>query len=183
MYQKKLCAVMTTLSTDLQESAIRQYLTLTAVLTNRYKMKQLLTLLENLVNTNILQARSALSFLPIFLLIYVFVLFIFKGFFDFRMLCDCILASDKLVYENADYWIECFNLIRRIIGGVDYKGVREIMKVGWFDHEHPLIIWVYFVYVLYACTVFSSIYFYYLYVTHFPWLVGKGDHVYTSTKK
>jgi mediator of RNA polymerase II transcription subunit 23 len=57
MYQKKLCAVMTTLSADLQESAIRQYLTLTAVLTNRYKMKQLLTLLENLVNTNILQAR------------------------------------------------------------------------------------------------------------------------------
>lgn len=62
MYQKKLCAVMTTLSTDLQESAIRQYLTLTAVLTNRYKMKQLLTLLENLVNTNILQARSAFEF-------------------------------------------------------------------------------------------------------------------------
>lgn len=57
---------MTTLSTDLQESAIRQYLTLTAVLTNRYKMKQLLTLLENLVNTNILQARWAISynFLP-----------------------------------------------------------------------------------------------------------------------
>lgn len=48
---------MTTLTADLQESAIRQYLTLTAVLTNRYKMKQLLTLLENLVNSNILQAR------------------------------------------------------------------------------------------------------------------------------
>lgn len=46
------------------------------------------------------------------------------------MLCDCILTSEKLVYENADYWIECFNLIRRIIGGVDYKGVREIMKVS-----------------------------------------------------
>lgn len=47
-----------------------------------------------------------------------------------RMLCDCILTSEKLVYQNADYWIECFNLIRRIIGGVDYKGVREIMKVS-----------------------------------------------------
>lgn len=57
MYQKKLCAVMTTLSADLQESAIRQYLTLTAIMTNRYKMKQLLTLMENLVNTNILPAR------------------------------------------------------------------------------------------------------------------------------
>lgn len=56
-YQKKLSTIMTTLSAEVQESAIRQYLTLTAVLTNRYKMKQLLTLLENLVNTNVLQAR------------------------------------------------------------------------------------------------------------------------------
>lgn len=45
------------------------------------------------------------------------------------MLCDCILTSEKLVYKNSDYWIECFNLVRRVIGGVDYKGVREIMKV------------------------------------------------------
>lgn len=46
------------------------------------------------------------------------------------MLCDCILTSGNLQYQRADYWIECFDLIRRIIGGVDYKGVREIMKVG-----------------------------------------------------
>ncbi|VVD00952.1 unnamed protein product [Leptidea sinapis] len=101
MYQKKLSNVLTSTSAEVQDSAIRQYLTLTAVLTNRYKMKQLLTLLENLVNTNILQAR---------------------------MLCDCILTSERLTYQNADFWIECFNLIRRVIGGVDYKGVREIMK-------------------------------------------------------
>lgn len=56
-YQKKLCSVMTTSSPEVQESAIRQYITLTAVLTNRYKMKQLLSILENLVNTNTLQAR------------------------------------------------------------------------------------------------------------------------------
>ncbi|KAI5647050.1 mediator complex subunit 23 domain-containing protein [Phthorimaea operculella] len=110
LYQKKLCAVMSTLSAEVQESAVRQYLTLTAVLTNRHKMKQLLVLMENLVNTNILQAR---------------------------MLCDCILSSEKLVYQNADYWIECFNLIRRIIGGVDYKGVREIMK-GCREKAHTL---------------------------------------------
>ncbi|XP_041987313.1 mediator of RNA polymerase II transcription subunit 23 [Aricia agestis] len=101
MYQDKLCAAMTGYNAEIQESFIRQYLSLTAVLANRYKMKQLLTLLENLVNTNILQAR---------------------------MLCDCILTSEKLVYQNGDYWIESFHLIRRVIGGVDYKGVREIMK-------------------------------------------------------
>lgn len=63
------------------------------------------------------------------------------------MLCDCILTSEKLVYENADHWIECFNLIRRIIGGVDYKGVREIMKVGCFYYEHVYMIWEYFDYI------------------------------------
>ncbi|XP_037977902.2 mediator of RNA polymerase II transcription subunit 23 [Plutella xylostella] len=100
-YQKKLCAVMTSLSTENQEAPIRQYLTMAADLTNRYKMKQLLTLLENLVNTNIIQAR---------------------------MLCDCILSNEKLEYQNADFWIQSFYLIRRVVGGVDYKGVREIMK-------------------------------------------------------
>ncbi|KPI96136.1 PREDICTED: mediator of RNA polymerase II transcription subunit 23 [Papilio xuthus] len=110
MYQKKLCAMITSLSADLQESAIRQYLTHTAIQTNQYKMKQLLTILENLVNTNILQAR---------------------------MVCDCILSSDNLNYQNADYWIQSLNLIRRIIGGVDYKGVREIMK-GCREKAHSL---------------------------------------------
>lgn len=62
-YQKKLCAVMTSLSTENQEAPIRQYLTMAADLTNRYKMKQLLTLLENLVNTNIIQARFVLIYL------------------------------------------------------------------------------------------------------------------------
>lgn len=57
IYQKKLCDIMTTLSADMQDTAICQYLTLTAIMTNRYKMKQLLVLIENLVNTNILQAR------------------------------------------------------------------------------------------------------------------------------
>lgn len=82
---------------------------------------------------------------------------------DFRMLCDCILASEKLVYENADYWIECFNLIRRIIGGVDYKGVREIMKVGCFDYGHAVFIIILFTFsklahfvVLHKCYLFVS---------------------------
>lgn len=45
------------------------------------------------------------------------------------MVCDCILSSDKLHWKNTDFWIHSFHFIRRIIGGVDYKGVREIMKV------------------------------------------------------
>lgn len=44
-------------------------------------------------------------------------------------MCECILNCDKLQYQLEDFWVECFVLIRHIIGGVDYKGVREIMKV------------------------------------------------------
>lgn len=47
----------------------------------------------------------------------------------FRTVCECILCHEKLQYQEADFWVESFHLIRKIIGGVDYKGVREIMKV------------------------------------------------------
>ena len=39
------------------------------------------------------------------------------------------IICEKLQYQQEDFWVECFRLIRKIIGGVDYKGVREIMKV------------------------------------------------------
>lgn len=50
--------------------------------------------------------------------------------YNFRLVCECILNCDKLQYQLEDFWIECFVLIRHIIGGVDYKGVREIMKAS-----------------------------------------------------
>lgn len=46
----------------------------------------------------------------------------------FRMVCEQILSCERLVYQNKNFWIESFQLIRKIINGVDYKGVREIMK-------------------------------------------------------
>lgn len=51
----------------------------------------------------------------------------------FRLVCECILNCDKLQYQLEDFWVECFIVLRRIIGGVDYKGVREIMKVGVYE--------------------------------------------------
>ena len=45
-------------------------------------------------------------------------------------MCESILSCEKLHYQNKEFWIESFTLIRHIIGGVDYKGVREIMKVS-----------------------------------------------------
>lgn len=45
-----------------------------------------------------------------------------------RTVCEQIIASDRLTYKNKTFWIESFQLIRKILNGVDYKGVREIMK-------------------------------------------------------
>ena len=45
-----------------------------------------------------------------------------------RVVCEQILSSEKLDFKNELFFIESFKLIKRLIGGVDYKGVREIMK-------------------------------------------------------
>ncbi|KAJ8976909.1 hypothetical protein NQ317_014081 [Molorchus minor] len=45
-----------------------------------------------------------------------------------RKVCEVIITSETLQYNNSHFWIECFNLIKRIIDLVEYKGVREIMK-------------------------------------------------------
>lgn len=46
----------------------------------------------------------------------------------FRVACELILACDQLNYNNKSFWIEAFRTIKKILPGVDYKGVREIMK-------------------------------------------------------
>ena len=43
-------------------------------------------------------------------------------------MCDALLASEHLRPHKSDFWLAAFRLVRKIIGGVDYKGVREIMK-------------------------------------------------------
>jgi mediator of RNA polymerase II transcription subunit 23 len=45
-----------------------------------------------------------------------------------RLVCEQILNSDKLDSKHELFFVECFKMIKRLIGGVDYKGVREIMK-------------------------------------------------------
>lgn len=45
-----------------------------------------------------------------------------------RVVCEQILSCEKLDFKNELFFVECFKLIKKLIGGVDYKGVREIMK-------------------------------------------------------
>jgi mediator of RNA polymerase II transcription subunit 23 len=89
------------LSPEAKVLGLSQYLIKTATETNHSQLKLLLGTLNKMVNSNILSAR---------------------------LVCEQILSCEKLCFKNQLFWIECFHLIRRIIGGVDYKGVREIMK-------------------------------------------------------
>lgn len=45
-------------------------------------------------------------------------------------MCECIINSEYLSHTNSEFWIECFRIIKSILVTVDYKGVREIMKVN-----------------------------------------------------
>lgn len=45
-----------------------------------------------------------------------------------RVVCEQILSCEKLDIKNELFFVESFKMIKKLIGGVDYKGVREIMK-------------------------------------------------------
>ncbi|KAG9347480.1 hypothetical protein JZ751_005047 [Albula glossodonta] len=45
-----------------------------------------------------------------------------------RMVCEALISSDSLEWERTQLWALTFRLIRKIIGGVDYKGVRDLLK-------------------------------------------------------
>jgi len=40
-----------------------------------------------------------------------------------------LLSSDKLSYQNSESWCMTLKLVRRIIGGVDYK-VHAVIECG-----------------------------------------------------
>ena len=71
---------------------------------NEKTLAMMRTILERSVGANVLKARDV---------------------------CDAVLSSDGLrAHRNPAFWMTAFGLVRRIIGGVDYKGVREIMKAA-----------------------------------------------------
>lgn len=45
-----------------------------------------------------------------------------------RLVCEQLLSCERQQFSNKEFWIESFRLIRKLLSGVDYKGVREIMK-------------------------------------------------------
>nr|XP_029709787.1 mediator of RNA polymerase II transcription subunit 23 [Aedes albopictus] len=98
---KKFGTVFAGMSQETKENALRSCLIHVAGINHRNKVRKHMQVLRDLVA---------------------------KGIIPARLLCEQIMSSEKLVYQNQSFWIECFQVVRRVIGGVDYKGVREIMK-------------------------------------------------------
>lgn len=99
-FQEQMEAFFNSLTTESKEAALLIYIS-KCDRANSTQLKLFFDTLDLLVKNNILGAR---------------------------VVCEQILSCEKLDYKNELFFIECFKLIRRLIGGVDYKGVREIMK-------------------------------------------------------
>lgn len=102
IWQQELQNALTGINQEQAEAAVRQYLTV-ASSCSYSRLQLLIEILETLVKNGTLGAR---------------------------LVCEAIITSDKLNYGNQNFWVECFKLLRKIIDLVEYKGVREIMKVG-----------------------------------------------------
>ena len=44
-----------------------------------------------------------------------------------RIVCESLLLSDRLKWELSEKWCMTFQLMRRIIGGVDYKVSHNVI--------------------------------------------------------
>lgn len=100
-FQEKMEVFLNSCTTETKEAAILIYIAKCCCRTNLSQLKIFLDTLDLLVKNNVLPARAV---------------------------CEQILSSEKLDYKNELFFVECFKLIKKLIGGVDYKGVREIMK-------------------------------------------------------
>lgn len=100
--RSELSGILSGLPQNDQEAGVKKYLSIASVMANSTRLQLLLKVLHDLVQKKVLQAK---------------------------VVCDCILSSDKLTYKNSVFWIESFNLIRKIVASVDYKGIRDVMKI------------------------------------------------------
>ncbi|XP_037789098.1 mediator of RNA polymerase II transcription subunit 23-like isoform X2 [Penaeus monodon] len=86
----------------IQEAGVRAIVSVLSCQNNCYRAHFLASILLNLVNTNAVSPK---------------------------VVCICLLADENLKTDHDIFWLMAFGLIKKIISGVDYKGVREIMKM------------------------------------------------------
>lgn len=112
LWQQKLITVLRGATPEQLEIALRQYLSIAATCSHS-QLQLLMDLIESCVKSGALGARKV---------------------------CEVVISSEILQHCNTHFWIECFKLIRNIIDLVEYKGVREIMKVNFIISYIPQIL-------------------------------------------
>ncbi|KFM78816.1 Mediator of RNA polymerase II transcription subunit 23, partial [Stegodyphus mimosarum] len=100
-YQESLKNMFSSFSEDELPPALSHYVKLISSTSSQQKARILFSLLEFGVTNN---------------------------FVPQRLVCETLLKCDALVYHNEDFWCQSFMLIDKIIAGVDYKGVRDLLK-------------------------------------------------------
>ncbi|GFU50841.1 mediator of RNA polymerase II transcription subunit 23 [Trichonephila clavipes] len=100
-YQEGLKDLLTSLSEAELGPALSHFVKLISCTKNHQKSKLLFSLLEYGVTNNFVSAR---------------------------LVCETLLKCESLVYHNEDFWCFSFMLINKIISGIDYKGVRDLLK-------------------------------------------------------
>ncbi|CAG0886018.1 unnamed protein product [Darwinula stevensoni] len=86
-----------------QEASLKHFVSLLSGQDNTKHCKVLFSLLEHVASENVISTRS---------------------------LCEALLSADQLSYKSKEYWLGSFSLVKRMITNVEYKGVREIMKMA-----------------------------------------------------
>ncbi|KAG9510935.1 Mediator of RNA polymerase II transcription subunit 23, partial [Fragariocoptes setiger] len=84
------------------EKPIRHYVHLTSQVKTRNKSIILFEMLDNIVKQN-----NSIA----------------------RFVCEALLTCDRLDFSNTIFWMHSFEFITRVITSVEYKGVRDILKV------------------------------------------------------
>ncbi|XP_064486798.1 mediator of RNA polymerase II transcription subunit 23-like isoform X1 [Ornithodoros turicata] len=101
-YQEDIRTLFSNIPQDGVEVALKHYVAVVATLSNHRQKQTLLYLLHHAVTSNVVQAKPV---------------------------CDALLSTEKFTYTNEEYWCQALALIRKIISGIDYKGVRDLLKV------------------------------------------------------
>lgn len=89
-------------STEVRDNFLRFYIQNIYLQHNSKRSQTLFDLLEMLVENNVIPSRP---------------------------ICEALLTSESLHYKQKEQWIQNFVLIKKIIGGVDYKGCRDLLRV------------------------------------------------------
>lgn len=95
-------------SSDQLEAALRHYLFVGATQCSLSQLKLVMDLLERIVKSGIIPAR---------------------------LVCETLISHEKLQYQNNAFWLETFRILKSTIDLVEYKGVREIMKVVYITFK------------------------------------------------